>query len=174
MTKFKRDRDECQQECTATEIVLRKNSFVQVISSILIPTDFSPASWKATQVGLEMSSLNSEIRLSILHVYPTSNKKKVNGNSDAMIDGVKERMNKLAKNLTEHSEIISNLVLTGNVEETLLHFIKENPFDMVIVGVNSNGQNNEIGSHTISMIEKSGIPVLIVPNNPSPYGALAS
>lgn len=146
-----------------------------MISSILIPTDFSPASWKATQVGLEMSRLNKDVKLSILHVYPVSKSHK-NGTASAqpVLKDVEDRMNKLAKNLTDESdEIINNVVLSGQVEDTLLNFIKENKFDLVIVGVNSNGANNEIGSHTISMIKKSGIPVMIVPNKDT-HGAIAS
>jgi len=152
---------------------IRKISYV--ISSILIPTDFSPASWKATKVGLELSRLNKNVTLSILHVYPVSKRSKKIGDSQSLLQDVKERMNKLTKDLTDHSEeIIKNVVLSGDVEDTLLTFIKEHSFDLVIVGVNSNGLNNEIGSHTVSMIEKSGIPILIVPNNPSPHGAIAS
>lgn len=146
-----------------------------MISSILIPTDFSPASWNAMQVALEMSRLNDAVKLSILHVYPLAKKGRKSPETNPVLEEVKDRMNKLAKNLTDHSEeIIRNVVLSGNVEDTLLKFIKENQFDLVIVGVNSNGANNEIGSHTVSVIEKSGVPVMIVPNNPSPYGAIAS
>ncbi|GAB4230285.1 MAG: universal stress protein [Ekhidna sp.] len=144
-----------------------------VISNILIPTDFSPASWNATQFGLELSRQNHEVRLSLLHVYPVSNSRK-QVVATPVLDGVKSRMNKLAKDLTSNPEIIKNVVLSGSVEKTLIDFIKENKFDLVIVGVNSNGSTNEIGSHTASLIEKSGTPVLVVPNNPSPYGAIAS
>lgn len=155
-----------------TLLLLMQNQIL-VISSILIPTDFSPASWKATQVGLEMSRLYKDVKISILHVYPASISTKKN--NQPILKEVESRMNHLAKNLTDQSEkIIKNVVLSGNVGDTLLKFINENNFDLVIVGVNSNGVNNEIGSHTVNMIEKSGTPVLVVPNTPSPYGAIAS
>lgn len=82
-----------------------------------------------------------------------------------MIAAVQNRMDKLAKDLSDKSEeVIENVVLSGDVEEKLIEFISQNHSDLVIVGVNSNGVNNEIGRHTLSIIEKSGVPVLIVPN----------
>lgn len=139
-----------------------------MISSILIPTDFSPASWKATQAGLELAKLNSRATLSILHIYPLASKYS-NGNGaihpSAKMDEVKLKMNELAKDFLENpSDKIKNVVLSGNVEDTMLKFIEENNFDLVILGINGNGQDNTIGSHTMSVIEKSGTPVLIVPN----------
>lgn len=148
-----------------------------MISSILIPTDFSPASWSATQFGLEISRLNSHAKLSFLHVYPVSSKHLKNGNrkaTTAKMEVMKNRMNQLAHDLSEKTEDrIRNVVLAGNVEEVMMQFIKENEFDLVIVGINSNGQNNDIGSHTIKVIRESGVPVMIVPNKPE-NGATAS
>lgn len=149
-----------------------------MISSILIPTDFSPASWTATQVGLELSRLNNDATISFLHIYPNSAKYSLKDSKKAnqhVLEEMKDRMNQLSLSLSDQSmERINNVVLSGNVEDTMLKFIKEHKFDLVIVGVNSNGINNEIGSHTVSLIEKSGTPVLVVPNNPAPYGAIAS
>ena len=148
-----------------------------MISKILIPTDFSPASWNAAQVGLDFSVMNVDTTISFLHIYPLSARyakkedKKVN---NPQLKEMKMRMNLLASKLSDKSEdFIENVVLSGNVEYTLLKFIRENHFDLVIIGINSNGQNNEIGSHTVSVIKESGIPVLIVPNR-SPDGFIAS
>lgn len=145
-----------------------------MISSILIPTDFSQASWKATQLGLELSRTNENIRLSILHIFPSTSNEEARKSSQIQLEKVKDRMNKLTKELTDQHDSINNLVMSGNIEEVLIKFIKEGDFDLVIVGVNSNGINNEIGSHTMSMIEKSEIPVMVVPNDTSSYGAIAS
>ncbi|WP_421765104.1 universal stress protein [Ekhidna sp.] len=148
----------------------------RVISSILIPTDFSPASWNATQVALELSRLNSDLVISLLHIYPNSSRYTHKNNllPENKLDEVRGRMNQLAQGLLDHSEDkIKNVVLSGNVEDTLLQFIKEHDFDLVIVGINSNGQNNDIGSHTVSVIKESGVPVMIVPNK-LVDGAIAS
>ena len=150
---------------------------IRVISRILIPTDFSPASWHATQVGLELSRLHGNSVISFLHIYPVSARYTVEKSAKAVelkLVEVKERMNKLSNKLADlSSDKINNVVLSGNVEETMLRFIKEHEFDLVIVGINSNGHTNEMGSHTISVIQESGVPVLIVPNI-SVNGAIAS
>ena len=143
---------------------------LRVISNILIPTDFSPASWNATQIGLEISRLNSHASLSFLHIYPVTSKyvdvgkRKTN---DEELDRMRSRMNQLSHSLSisDNENInIDNVVLSGNVDEIIAQFMHENQFDLVIVGINSNGQNNDIGSHTVKLIKESGVPVMIVPN----------
>lgn len=151
-----------------------------MISRILIPTDFSPASWKATQYGLELSKLSGDSVISFLHVYPLSSKyvDEDNTSEDGSVIGeVKDKMNHISKSFTDQwEEKIENIVLSGNVEEQMLDYIKEHDFDLIIVGINSNGRNNEIGSHTERVIKDCGVPVLIVPNNRthSGNGAIAS
>ena len=139
-----------------------------MISSILIPTDFSPASWNATQVGLELFHQCGEAKLSFLHVYPVTSKQLENGNAKAThekMETMQHRMVQLSQDLSEKTEDrIENVVLPGNVDEVMMQFIEEHKFDLVIVGINSNGQSNDIGSHAINVIKKSGVPVMIVPN----------
>ncbi|WP_425391083.1 universal stress protein [Ekhidna sp.] len=148
-----------------------------MISSILIPTDFSPASWQAAQLGVELSRIYGDATISFLHIYPISSKyahkngPKVN---DSQLEEVKHRMNQLSHDISDLSDDrIQNVVLSGNVEETMMQFIKDHNFDLVIVGINSNGHDNEIGSHTVRVIKESGVPVMIVPNRTS-HGAIAS
>ena len=137
-----------------------------MISSILIPTDFSPASWKATQLGIELFQRYEETKLSLLHVYPIATKYQEDiEDTEKKIEHMKNRMIQLSNDLNEKiTDAIENVVLPGNVNDVMLEYIENNRFDLVIVGINSNGQNNDIGSHTINVIEKSGVPVMIVPN----------
>ncbi|WP_424964332.1 universal stress protein [Ekhidna sp.] len=148
-----------------------------MISSILIPTDFSPASWNAAKVGLELSKLNGDATISFLHIYPVSSKYSHKSGSSAnskQLEEVKHRMNQLSHDISDISDDrIQNVVLSGNVEDTMMQFIKEHNFDLVIVGINSNGYDNEIGSHTVRVIKESGVPVMIVPNRTT-HGAIAS
>lgn len=148
-----------------------------MISSILIPTDFSPASWNAAQVGLELSKLHGDAIISFLHIYPESSKySHIKGpkTKEGQLEEVKNRMNLLSHELSDISDDrIQNVVLSGNVEDTMMEFIKTHDFDLVIVGINSNGHDNEIGSHTVRVIKESGVPVMIVPNR-SKYGTARS
>ncbi|MEQ6168808.1 universal stress protein [Ekhidna sp. MALMAid0563] len=148
-----------------------------MISSILIPTDFSPASWQAAQMGLELSKLYKDATISFLHIYPASSRYSHKNEPTAnmkQLEEVLHRMNQLSHDISDLSDDrIQNVVLSGNVEETMMKFIKEHSFDLVIVGINSNGHDNEIGSHTVRVIKESGVPVMIVPNRTS-HGAIAS
>ncbi len=148
-----------------------------MIDQILIPTDFSPAAWQATKIGMELASANNA-ELNILHIIPTVSRfsdDKTLQQLPEKLEEVKSRMNELSRGLVEESQIsIENFVLPGNVAQTMLEFIKEHTYDLVILGVNSHGAGNDLGSHATLVIEKCNVPVLIVPNNVKSNGAIAS
>lgn len=148
-----------------------------MISRILIPTDFSSASWQATQIGLELGKANSA-EVSILHIFPLVSKFSTNQKEldlPMKLEELKSKMDRLSMDFKgSESQKITNIVLPGNVEKTMLSFIQEHDFNLVIIGINSDGDTNEMGSHTVSLIERSGTPVLIVPNKEHPNGAIAS
>ncbi len=137
-----------------------------MFTNILIPTDFSPASYKATQIGIELSKQWKAV-VSILHVYPVISKysKEEESEIEEMLEAMKVKMNELTKNMIGPETRVNNVVLPGNVGETMIRFIDDNQFDLVIVGVNSNGGDDSVGSHTASLIERSGTPIMIVPNS---------
>jgi nucleotide-binding universal stress UspA family protein len=60
---------------------------------------------------------------------------------------------------------IKPVLLSGNVNDQILDYIKKVPHDLIIIGVNSNGSNNDAGSHSIEIIKSSGVPVLVIPNS---------
>ena len=148
-----------------------------MIDQILIPTDFSPAAWQAVKLGLDLASAN-DAKLNILHVIPTVSRfsdDKTLQQLPEKLEEVKSRMNELSKGLVEeNSVVIQNFVLPGNVAQTMLEFIKQHAYDLVILGVNSHGAGNDLGSHATLVIEKCNVPVMIVPNNVKSNGAIAS
>jgi nucleotide-binding universal stress UspA family protein len=138
-----------------------------VITNILIPTDFSPNSWLATQMAVDIA-VQGKSNLLMLHIYPIVSRFSLDKNEVALpvkLDEIKTRLNEISKDISSNSDVkIESKVLPGNIESTLLQFILDNQFDLVVLGINSHGANNELGSHSTSLIEKCGIPVLIVPN----------
>lgn len=120
------------------------------------------------QVGIKMGERYSA-RLTLLHVYPALPKYSSELLEKSSLDNLNELKNNLIKICSEMSEEsgldISYVLLTGNVEDQLLTFVKEHPFDMVIMGVNSSSEDNSPGSHTAMLIEHSSAPVLVVPNS---------
>lgn len=75
-------------------------------------------------------------------------------------------MIKISQDLNADNKVkINNHVVSGNIENQLLEFANQHTYDLVIVGVNSTGDDNSPGSHTTKLIEKSTTPVLVIPNN---------
>ncbi len=139
-----------------------------MFTHILIPTDFSPATWKAVEMALNLSDhYNCEI--SILHIYPaTLQSSDGRGGKDLIpkLKNVEEHMIKLSDDLkADRKTKINNLVVSGNIEKQLMKFANQHAYDLVIIGVNSTGDDNSPGSHTTKLIEQSSTPVLVIPNN---------
>lgn len=120
-------------------------------------------------------AVQGKTNLLILHIYPLVSQFSLDKNevaSPVKLDEIKNRLNQITKDISINTEVqIESKVLPGNVESTLLQFIKENQFDLVVLGINSHGANNELGSHSTSIIEQCGIPVLIVPNKKTNNGS---
>lgn len=139
-----------------------------MFTHILIPTDFSPAAWKAVEIGLNLSD-QYKCEISILHIYPVASKFSHESSHEDLLpklNKVKEHMTKLSNDLRKNEKTqINNLVLPGNIEKQLLDFVTQNSFDLVIMGVNSSGEDNSPGSHTAKLIEESDTPVLVIPNS---------
>lgn len=75
-------------------------------------------------------------------------------------------MEKITGEMTLSDQLsIEHTVKPGNVESELLSFISEYNFDLIIMGINGNGQNNVPGKHTIKLMEKGRVPMLVVPNS---------
>ena len=130
-----------------------------LINKILIPTDFSPASYRATMMGMDLCRQHSA-DLFLLHVSP---KESNNGYNSAA--EMKSKMTSWSKDMVEKEEfVLNNVVLTGDIEKEIKSFIDNNSFDLIIVGINSNGRDNLIGRHALKLIEETDTQILIAPN----------
>ena len=160
MTNFKEDTDRCQLSRIMTEILLFR--LMGIMNSILVSTDFSPASWKAFQVAIELQKKYGS-NMCLFHVFPNDNQYTVN--LMTRMTTLKKNMERLANDMVDSKEIeIETVVVSGNVSDELEGFASDNNFDLVVMGVNGNGEDNRPGSHTIKLLEKSTVPVLVVPN----------
>lgn len=139
-----------------------------MIKSILIPTDFTPAAWKAMEVGVRLG-LAHNAELTLLHIYPASSKYTKGKPKDSDLEilrGVKEKMEKIGQEISlERGLKISSVVLSGNVEDQLVTFTNDHQFNLIIMGVNSTDEGNFPGSHTIRAIEQCSRPVMVIPNS---------
>ncbi len=135
---------------------------------ILIPTDFSHSAWKAVQMGLTLAD-HEDSSIVLLHVFPSSakftNGKKVSLEDEKQIQSLQEQMDDFCKSLQESSRAtIIPKILRGKVEHEILQYIDKYAFDMVILGINSNGADNHPGSHVSNIIEQANAPVMVIPN----------
>lgn len=139
--------------------------------NLLVPTDFSPAAWNAIKIAIDISCDRSST-ITLLHIYPSSarfdRKSKWIREEDSQEMGrIKQKMKSLCDELTKGKNLkIDSVILKGWVEEEIIDFIKNNEFDLVVMGVNSNGLDNRPGSHITKMIERTSTPLMIIPNTP--------
>ncbi len=142
---------------------------MQAFKNILIPTDFSQAAWNAVQLGSNLAKAGYSM-ITLLHVFPSSAKfDSRRGELDIQdlnaIDDIKLQMDSFCKDLHGQYQVnYHSVILGGAVHEEICQHIQENDFDLVIMGVNSNGVNNQPGSHTSEIIANCHSPVLVVPN----------
>ncbi len=138
--------------------------------NLLVPTDFGPAAWNALNIAIEMCC-EEESTITLLHIYPSSakfgKKSRKSGQSDSdEMDRIRQRMISFCGELTNEKNLkIESVILRGWVEEEIIDFMKRNTFDLIVMGVNSNGLNNRPGSNITKMIENTGIPLMVIPNS---------
>lgn len=139
-------------------------STLQQIKNILVPTDFSPASWEATRYALDLCHQH-QAKMTLLHVVPGKN-----GTQARQAAHMSKKLNELTQSLntTDLNNHISGLTKSGMVVNEILKHLKEVPYDVVVMGVNGNGgMNMEMGKNAREIVENSKVPVQLVPNKVS-------
>lgn len=145
---------------------------MQLFKNILIPTDFSQAAWNAVQIGVSlMAAASPGIRgqLTLLHIFPQTakfvNQSFFSSSDLKAIDEIKRQVDEFCTELQGSNGVnVNGVLLSGGVEAGILDFVKAHPQDLIIMGVNSTGNDNQPGSHLRSVIEKVYTPVLVIPN----------
>ncbi|MEQ8473227.1 MAG: universal stress protein [Marinoscillum sp.] len=145
------------------------NLEMQTFNHILIPTDFSLVAWKAVELGVSLAS-DKAVRLTLFHVYPSAAKfigisDRENDQEKAAQEVVKSQMLNFFGDLAKENNVTLEFEVTkGTVSREISRHIKKHDYDLVIMGVNSHGQDNQPGSNTGRVISQCQVPVLIVPN----------
>jgi len=138
-------------------------------SNILIPTDFSPAAWSAIKYGLRVAR-QEPARLVLLHVYPMQKRNRGRLKEDSKESRGLAQFEKEMRTLCQqiqpsHKNIkLECAVKTGDVDQEILDFLDQEHCDLIIVGVNSNGEDNKVGKHAAKLLELARVPVMMIPN----------
>jgi nucleotide-binding universal stress UspA family protein len=139
------------------------------MKNILVPIDFSDASFNAISYAAFLANV-FEANLLLLHVYSNnsaSEKKQRSavepdenlGTTDEnflkkQIDGIERRF----------TVKIKSLLMKGNPVNIINEMAKKYHSDLIIMGMKGKGESNSIfGSTTTAMIDKTSIPLLVVP-----------
>ncbi|MBL0047596.1 MAG: universal stress protein [Bacteroidetes bacterium] len=141
------------------------------MKTILIPTDFSLASMGAAVYGAELAKLSSA-NILLFHAYhpplPTAANEFI-----AMPEWDLDRENlvllenfarELRQKVVGSYEITCRVKLGFAVEE-IIWAGEDNNVDLIVMGISGSGRLSEflMGSNTTGVIQKTNIPVLIIP-----------
>ena len=140
---------------------------------ILVPTDFSPTAEKAFRIALDIA-LKSKGKIVLYHAYTpvdrtTSkalDKKGVESNSHTEARLVK-RLERLKKKVISHGMNVPVSMAVGHspIVKNMLSFAEENNIDLIVMGTQgaSGLKKVIVGSIAASIMQKSDIPVLLIP-----------
>lgn len=140
------------------------------MKNILVPIDFSTTSHNAGKYAASMAEIFNA-KVTFFNVVPDTLiiDEEVDEERIAMhqgqIAGNKNLMAKEIKRLSKNKKVLSEgYVYEGSPSHVILNMAKENKPDMIVMGMKGKGQSNSVfGSTVTSVVRKSSIPVLIIP-----------
>ncbi|MCR9249541.1 MAG: universal stress protein [bacterium] len=129
---------------------------------VLVPTDFSSASWQAVLAGIKLAK-TSKASMSILHVTSIDD--------DSYNEMIEEKLRNLSSNLSEIYNLeIGGILRKGILEKAISDYIQNDGADIVVVGLDE--QKDTSVSRIPDIIKSMNIPVVVVPpatlNNGAP------
>ena len=139
---------------------------------ILVPTDFSPTAEKAFRFALDIAT-KAKGTVILYHVYTPeestfidTEQKSKQYNTQTETNLVK-RLQRLKKKVTAHTADVpvSTIVGRSPVIDNILGFAEHNHIDLIVMGTQgaSGLKKIIIGSVAARIVEKTDIPVLLVP-----------
>ncbi len=141
------------------------------MKTILVPIDIPNASENAIDYAVELA-LQTKAKIILFHSYHV----RMLLSSLVLIDGGFEKENKRRLKIIEDEIVrkigdkkieIEIIVRNGFAADEIIEIIKKYNIDIIVMGVNGSNKSSKkfIGTTTISVIQKSKIPVLVIPNN---------
>lgn len=142
------------------------------MKNILVPIDFSDASFNAISYAAFLANA-FESNLLLLHVYSDNSayeeyKKSTELESEKELETLNEKylkkeIGRIAKRYTVK---IKGLVQKGNPVNVIREVAEKKNSDIIVMGMKGKGESNSIfGSTTTSMINKTSVPLLVIPFN---------
>jgi len=139
------------------------------MKTILIATDFSPASRNASLYGIELAkALEANIILfNSFKASTSSSELKKSESSYATMMQADKRLLEEADFLDPEHEVIEIICDEGVAYSSIMNTANEKKVDCIVVGRKGNGNNIKdlFGSTATALAKDTNIPVIIVPEN---------
>ena len=139
---------------------------MKLLQKILVPVDFSQASQRALDAAIILSGyFLSEI--TILHV--TTNGKVSEETEKIIMKNIQLEMKKLLDDsVFENVKSVETLIKKGNPIERITEVAENSEMNLIIIGEGNHAENEhfKLGSTTERMMQKNGIPMMVVKNKP--------
>lgn len=142
------------------------------MNTIIVPVDFSDASYNASYYAASLANINS---CEIVLVHAFMNPSGIDEMPTGFVFQPGKELWEVKKGLLdEYVEVlrkkytirIKGLVREGMATPAILDIANDENADLIIMGMKGKGKSNSLfGSNTTSVMGKSAIPVLIIPEN---------
>lgn len=142
------------------------------MKNILVPVDFSNASFNAVSYAAFLANAFNAT-LTLVHAYTgtsaldeSAGAKLFDSQKELEIANekfLKKEIEGIARKFTVK---IKGIVIKGSPENVINEVAEKNHSEMIVMGMKGKGESNSIlGSTTISMIDETSIPLLIIPKS---------
>jgi nucleotide-binding universal stress UspA family protein len=141
--------------------------------TIIIPVDFSETSLKAVEVGKYLA-LRTDGTIYLVHYYGMMLHNFANPEAALPIDMVDQirvaaehQMKELAASVQTDGMTVKTVVEMGDLKSDIIELSKQLNADMIVLGTVGSGSliNKLIGSNASHIMERSTIPVMLVPKD---------
>ncbi len=141
------------------------------MKNILIPTDFSTCANNAVNFVVQ-SAKYLPLEASILHSFEQTESTYTNyvgldkEYSRILLNDVKEKMNQLKSSINDADKVqVQTYISDEGLDDAIETLNKEKNIDLIVMGTLGATGIREIfwGSRTASLIDKSSIPILVIP-----------
>src|SRR6185312_1850489 len=144
----------------------------KIMKNILVPVDFSDASFNAISYAAFLANAFNA-RVTLVHAYTGTSAfdesvgAKVYDSLEELEAAnekfLKKEIDRIARKFTIK---INGIVMKGNPVKVINEVAEKNQPEMIVMGMKGKGESNSIlGSTTISMIDETSIPLLIIPKS---------
>jgi nucleotide-binding universal stress UspA family protein len=140
------------------------------MKNILVPIDFSDASFNAVNYAAFLANAFS-VPLTLVHAYKSVSafdevpREKVASSVKQMdVENENFLKNEMEGIIKRFTVKIESIVKKGNPVNVITETAKEKHSDLIIMGMKGKGESNsKFGSTTTALIDKTNIPLLIIP-----------